>query len=223
MRGFEPDDILDDPENKEITKYDLAPFYYPSDDELADVGVRGIYVSNYDPWDGKTHAEMMIKMYGFQTYQKRQTTFNLYEKLEDFFQDAHNYLKYLKFGYSRCTDHSSMEIRHQRMTREDGIEMIRKYEHLVRPKNLDIFLRFSELTEEEFLDCVDYLRDSSIWEKKSNGKWELLDWIGNHINDENVEKVRLPLVDKSEFLATPREHSSRDFSNLDDDEELIFL
>ena len=223
MRGFEPDDILEDPDNTEISKADLAPFVYPTDDELANVGVRGIYVSNYDPWDAKTHAEMMIKMYGFQTYQKRQTTFNLYEKLEDFFQDTHNYLKYLKFGYSRCTDHASMEIRHQRMTREDGIKMIEKYEHLVRPKNLDSFLKFTELTEKEFDESVDHLRDPSVWEKKSNGKWELLDWVGNHVNDENVEKVRLPLKEKSEFLGTTGSLPSRDFSNLDDDEELIFL
>ena len=223
MRGFEPDDILEDPDNTEISKADLAPFVYPTDDELANVGVRGIYVSNYDPWDAKTHAEMMIKMYGFQTYQKRQTTFNLYEKLEDFFQDTHNYLKYLKFGYSRCTDHASMEIRHQRMTREDGIKMIERYEHLVRPKNLDSFLKFTELTEKEFDESVDHLRDPSVWEKKSNGKWELLDWVGNHVNDENVEKVRLPLKEKSEFLGTTGSLPSRDFSNLDDDEELIFL
>jgi len=223
MRGFEPDDILNDPENKEITKADLAPFYYPSNDELASVGVRGIYVSNYDPWDAKTHAEMMIKMYGFQTYQKRQTTFNLYEKLEDFFQDTHNYLKYLKFAYSRCTDHASMEIRHQRMTREEGIEMIKKYEHLIRPKNLDIFLKFAEISEKEFLNSVEHLRDPSIWNNKSNGEWELLDWIGNHIKDENVEKARLPILDKSEFFGTPSQSSTRELSNKDNDEELIFL
>ena len=48
MRGFEPEDILDDPENKDITRTDLAPFFYPSDDEINSVGVRGIFTSNFD-------------------------------------------------------------------------------------------------------------------------------------------------------------------------------
>ena len=223
MRGFEPEDILEDPENNDIVKADLAPFFYPSDDEINEVGVRGVYVSNYDPWDQDENTEMVIKDYGFQTYHQRQTTFNLYEKLEDFFQDTHNYLKYLKFGYNRCTDHTSHEIRHQRMTREEGIEMIKKYEYNIRPKNLDIFLKFADLSEKEFLDSVEHLRDKDIWEKDHNGNWNLQDWIGNHINDDGVNEARLPIKEKWSFTKTQRDYASRDYSNLDDDEELIFL
>ena len=114
MRGFEPEDILDDAENKEITRTDLAPFFYPSDDEINSVGVRGIYLANYHPWNQHENTKMIIEKYGFETFQTREETFNLYEKVEDFFNNTHNYLKYLKFGYGRATDHASMEVRHQR-------------------------------------------------------------------------------------------------------------
>ena len=128
MRGFEPEDILADPENKDITKSDLAPFFYPKDEDILSLGIRGIYLGNYNPWNQQEFTRDMIKRFGFETFQNRQTTFNLYEKVEDFFQDTHNYLKYLKFGYSRCTDHASLEIRQQRITREEGIELIKKHE-----------------------------------------------------------------------------------------------
>ena len=105
---------------------------------------------------------MMIEKFGFETLQTRQTTFKLDFKIEDFFQDTHNYLKYLKFGYSRCTDNVSVEIRNQRMTREEGIKLIKKHEHLIRPKNLDAFLKFAEITEQEFLDSIEHLRDKNI-------------------------------------------------------------
>lgn len=223
MRGFEPEDILDDPENKELTRSDLAPFFYPSNDEIESVGVRGIYLWNYTKWNHLENVKMLIKNYGFQTFQSRQTTFNLYEKIDDFFQDTHNYLKYLKFGYSRCTDHASMEIRNQRMTREQGIDMIKKYEHLVRPKNLDIFLNFMDMTEKQFLDSVDHLRDSSIWEKDSKGEYQLLDWIGNHANDKGVEEARLPIKEKWDQIKSTPQKLSRDNSSPDDNEELIFL
>ena len=34
-----------------------------------------------------------------------------------------------------------MEIRHGRMTREEGIQLVKKYDY-VRPKTLDIYLKF---------------------------------------------------------------------------------
>jgi N-acetyl sugar amidotransferase len=196
MRGFEPEDILDDPNNDNITETDLAPFYYPSDEELAPLGIRGIYLGNYTKWDQYENTKLLIEKYGFETFQERQTTFNLYEKVEDFFQDTHNYLKYLKFGYSRCTDHASIEIRHQKMTREEGIEMIRKHEYNIKPENLNFFLKFAQISEKEFLDSVEHLRDPDIWKKNSNGEWELLDWIGNHIDDEGVKDAKLPIKEK---------------------------
>ncbi|NDB51748.1 MAG: N-acetyl sugar amidotransferase [Nitrosopumilaceae archaeon] len=222
MRGFEPEDILDDPQNKDITRTDLAPFFYPSDDEIGSLNLRGIYLSNYYPWDEFEHTKMVIEKYGFETFQDRQTSFNLYQKVDDFFQDTHNYLKYLKFGYGRVTDQASTEIRNQRLTREQGIELIKKYEHLIRPKNLDIFLKFVEMTEKEFLDNIEHLRDKSAWQKKPNGEWELLDWIGNHAFDKGIEDARLPIKEKWYSLKTPKKDSARNSSD-NEDEELIFL
>lgn len=223
MRGFEPDDVLNDPENKDITKADLAPFFFPSDEEIASVGVRGIYLSNYDSWNQVEHAELMIKEYGFQTYQSSEQTFNLHSSIDDLFEGTHNYLKYLKFGYSRCTDHASMEIRYQRMAREEGIEMIKKYEYLKRPKNLDLFLKFTGITEKEFLDKIDHLRDPKIWEKDSKGEWQQLDWIGNHIFDKGVEDARLPIKEKWRFMtSTPYQDPPVNYS-YGEDEEIISL
>lgn len=223
MRGYEPEDILEDPENKEISKTDLAPFFYPSDDEINSIGVRGIYLSNFYPWNQFENTKMVIEKYGFETFQKRKTTFNLYEKVEDFFQDTHNYLKYLKFGYGRVTDHASIEIRHQRMAREEGIEMIKKYEHLHRPKNLDVFLKFAGITEKEFEGSIEHLRDPDMWEKNSKNEWELNDWIGNHIWDKGVEDARLPIKQKWENIRSPPSKHPREHSSDDEDEELIFL
>lgn len=223
MRGFEPEDILNDPENTDITKTDLAPFYYPKDEEIANLGLRGIYLSNFYPWDEYEHTKLMIDKYDFETFQNRQTSFNLYQKVDDFFQDTHNYLKYLKFGYGRVTDQVSTEIRNQRMTREEGIELIRKYEHKIVPNNLKIFLKYTKLSEEEFLKSIEHLRDTSILEKKSNGEWELLDWIGNHIDDDGVKEAMLPIKEKWVSLKSKKHTSPREFSQPDNDEDLVIL
>lgn len=219
MRGFEPEDIVHQ-SGGQIMPRDVAPFYYPSDEEIEAVGLRGIYLSNYLPWNARQQTDLMIEKYGFETAQKRDRTFNLNDKLDDLHANGtHDYLKYLKFGYGRCTDDASTEIRHGRMTREQGIELVRQYDH-VRPKDLDVYLRFVSLSEEAFLATVESMRDRSIWEKGPDGQWRVKDHIGNHVHEAGVDAVRLPIKEPFRpFVPTPRRSASRD-GNVQEGESL---
>ena len=135
---------------------------------------------------------------------------------------AHDYLKYLKFGYGRATDDASNDIRHGRMTREEGIQMVAKYDP-VRPSDLDIWLRFVAMTEEEFMASIDHLRDSQIWEKDSAGKWRVKDAIAHHLNDPGVNEVRLPLVKDREVLMSRNQPAYSRDDHIPEDTEYIWL
>jgi hypothetical protein len=102
-------------------------------------------------------------------------------------------MKYLKFGYGRGTDDASTEIRHGRMSREEGIEMVRLYD-AARPLRYDTYLRFLGMTETEFEVCVDSMRDGDAWEHGADGAWRVRDWVGNHAADPGVEAARVPQV-----------------------------
>ena len=196
MRGFEPEDLLDE-EDCKLTPYDLAPFYYPDDELLEKTQVRGIYLSNFMSWNGRKQTDMIIKDLEFETARtgSRQRTFNIYDKLDDIHANGlHDYLKYLKFGYGRATDDAATEIRHGRMTREEGIDMVMKYDSN-RPFDMDIFLRAVNMTEKELMALTESHRDLNIWEKDADGSWKTKDNIGNHKNDEGVDDVRMPLAD----------------------------
>lgn len=196
MRGFEPEDLIEDPESG-LTPYDLAAFFYPSDEDIERVGVRGIYISNYIEWDDRKHAEFVIDKLGFETAQERDRTFNLYAKLDDIHANGtHDYLKYLKYGYGRCTDDASTEIRRGRMTREQAIDLVMKHDHK-RPRDLDVFLRAVQMTEAEFEAQIDGLRDPSIWKRDGSGNWQILDNIGNHRKDPGIEEARLPQIENA--------------------------
>jgi len=197
MRGFEPEDVLEDDIaiQEGVRREDLAPFFYPSDEEVEELGLRGIYLSNYIHWNAREQTRLMIDKYGFETAQERDRTFNLNDKLDDLCANGvHDYLKYLKFGYGRATDDASAEIRHGRMTREQGIELVMQYDH-VRPHDLDTWLEFAGMTEQEFMSHVDPYRESSIWKQDENGRWVVKDTIGNHVHDPGVEDVALEVVE----------------------------
>ncbi len=208
MRGFEPEDLLEEPDCP-LNRYDLAPFFYPTDEDLERVGVRGIYLGNYLLWDGRSQTEFVIKELGFESAQSRDRTFNIYGKTDDIHANGlHDYLKYLKFGYGRATDDAANEIRHGRMSREQGIDMVMRFDH-VRPYDMDIFLDKAGMTEDELLALVEPMRDPAIWEKR-NGGWVLLDDVGNHRSDAGVDRARLPHVENwRPFDPTPSRASER--------------
>ncbi len=128
---------------------------------------------------------------------KRDRTFNLFSKIEDHANDVHDYLKYLKFGYGRATDDASMEIRHGRMTREEGVQMVKEYDSN-EPSSLQTYLDFLEMSKEDFYDLVEHLRDPSIWEK-INGEWKTKDSVINHSSGELIENARVNLSDNRTF------------------------
>ena len=189
MRGLEPKDVVEKSKGL-ITMGDLDPFIFPTDDELEKTGLRGIYMSNFFDWDAKMAAEEVMKKWDFKpiTYE-RQRTFIQYAKIDDHANDIHDYLKFLKFGYGRATDDASIEIRHGRLTREEGIKLVERYDSK-RPESLEKYLEFLEIKEEDFFKLIDPMRDLSIWEKNGNN-WILKDSVSNHIKNKFTEKARV--------------------------------
>lgn len=185
-----------------ITRRDIQPFVYPYDNEIEAVGVRGIYLSNYLRWDSKAQHEKMISLYGYETA-KQQRTFNNYEDVHCFHSAGlHDYLKFIKLGYSKVTDHASREIRLRRMKREEGLKMVKKYSNVV-PSDMKLFLDWIEMDENEFMNYFWNKRDLRAWTKSDSGEWNLKDSIENHANDKNIELSRLNLTEKKcTFLLT---------------------
>ena len=188
MRGIEAHELIG---QADITAKDIAPYIFPDDEDIERTGVRGIYMSNFFKWDAKFQAESMIREWGFSaiTYE-RDRTFNLYAKVEDHANDVHDYLKYLKFGYGRATDDVATEIRHGRMTREEGVEQVRRYDAR-EPRTLEFYCDFMGITVDEFYRIVEPMRDKSIWEKTSGGGWRPKDAVFLHTIGPREEAVRV--------------------------------
>src|SRR5690606_16595017 len=73
-----------------------------------------------------------------------------YEKIVCYMQGVRDYIKYIKRGFTRPTDLASLDIRNDRMSREEGLDLLNQYEGK-RPPSLDLFLDFVGITEDEFL------------------------------------------------------------------------
>jgi tRNA(Ile)-lysidine synthase TilS/MesJ len=170
MRGIDPKSLIG---VNGINESEIEPFLFPKDEDMDRLNVRGIYLSSYIEWDALSQAQLMIDKWNFSGIRyKRDRTFNLYSKIEDHANDVHDFMKYLKFGYGRATDDVSMEIRHGRISRRSGLEIIEEYDAVV-PKTLEYYCDLLEITRLQFFEMISPMRDTRVWEINSFGNWEL--------------------------------------------------
>ncbi|MDP6057726.1 MAG: hypothetical protein QGH33_02485, partial [Pirellulaceae bacterium] len=107
------------------------------------------------------------------------------------------------------SDHASREIRLKRMTREEGIALVRDYES-VQPTDVMQFCEWLDVGERELFEHVDSFRDPQIWHQTNAGHWELRDSVTNHVDDSGVEEVRLQHNSDCEFRLSPPREVSQD-------------
>lgn len=170
LRGFEWYDMIGDAQEP-LTEKDLTWAKYPSDDEILNVGVRGLYIGNFFKWDPNEHTKVMQDLYGWKASEKPfERTYRQMSNLDDRYENgAHDLLKFIKFGYGRASDHSSKDIRTGYMTRDEGIAMVRKYDHVVS-SDLAYWLNYVGMSEDEFWRTADTFRDPRVWWIE-NGEW----------------------------------------------------
>lgn len=78
----------------------------------------------------------------------------------------------MKFGSGRTTSDTASHIRAGRITREEGIELIKRYDGEFPKKYLDTFLQYCDITREQLDSILDSWRSDHLWEK-IDGKWQL--------------------------------------------------
>ncbi|MDP3157114.1 MAG: N-acetyl sugar amidotransferase [Archangium sp.] len=185
LRGYDWDDFTDEGleklgrgELKEgLREKDLLWAQYPSDDEIDAVGVRGIYLGNFVNWDANPQTKLVMEKYDWKPAEKPfERTYRQMSNLDDMHENGmHDYLKFIKLGYGRGSDHACKDIRAGHMTREQGVEMVRKYDH-VKSSDLKRWLSYVGMAEAEFDAVSDTFRDPRVWWIQDGQWWKNNIW-----------------------------------------------
>jgi hypothetical protein len=173
LMGFEGDDLpsLFDT----LPEADIWQYRYPDDADLHAVGVRGVYLGNYVRWDPKAQHEQMIASHGSGTAAFART-FDCYDHVDCYnYMDLHDLLKLAKHGYSKVTDHASREIRHGRLTRQQGLALVRRHEQAPL-RHLDLFCQWLGVNPLGLQSIVDHHRSRRFWHEHKPGEFEFRGW-----------------------------------------------
>lgn len=173
LRGYEWYDFVEaaGAYGEDLKKQDMLAWMYPSDEDIERVDVRGIYISNFFKWDANEHGQLMIDKYGFEVSDEPfERTYRRMSNLDDMHENGiHDYMKFVKFGYGRATDHVCKDIRGGKITREKGIDCVKKMDH-IKSKDLHRWLEYVGWSEEKFDTVADKFRDHRVWWIE-DGKW----------------------------------------------------
>ncbi|MHC8517590.1 N-acetyl sugar amidotransferase [Sporosarcina sp. ITBMC105] len=156
-----------------IKEKDLISYRYPTDSELKEVGVTGIFLGYYMPWDGLANY-LISQGHGFKTYDKTvEGSIVNYENLDNLQTGIHDYFKFLKFGFGRATDIACLQIRRGILSREDALNLVNTHDgkfpwtYLGIP--LEEILAPLEITVPEFVEICDKFTNEDLFLKNSDG------------------------------------------------------
>jgi hypothetical protein len=150
---------------------DLVIWKYPTDQELFDHDIRGIFLGNYVYWEANEHIKLVQERYGFEiSTEPFDRTYRTMSNLDDMHENGvHDYLKYVKFGYGRATDHACKDIRAGLISRGQAIGLVGQYDP-VKPRDLARWLSYVGMSEDEFDRIADTFRDPRVW-RREGGEW----------------------------------------------------
>ena len=152
---------------------DFAPYIPPEKKDLIDRGIEVHYLGYYVPWDPQECYYYASENTGFQANPVRtEGTYSKYSSIDDKIDPFHYYTTLIKFGIGRCTYDASQEVRNNKITRDEAVYLVNKYDQEFPKKFFEEFLEYIDTKEDEFWKTIDKFRSPHLWHKV-DGKWAL--------------------------------------------------
>lgn len=170
LGGVKVKDLIKD---HNLSLNDLQSFLPLTESELKHFPLEYHFLGYYLKWDPQEIYYQAVEHTGFEANPERtEGTYSKYASLDDRIDGFHYYTTYIKFGLGRATYDAAQEIRNKKITREEGIALVRRYDGEFPSKYFEEILDYMDISKEEFWTLVDNARSPHLWEK-SNGQWEL--------------------------------------------------
>ena len=153
---------------------DFEPYIAPKINDLIDKKIEQRYLGYYLKWDPQECYYYAAKNTGFRPNTERtEGSYSKYSSIDDKIDPFHYFLTHIKFGLGRASYDAAQEIRNEKITREEGINLVKKYDNEFPKKYFKEFLEYIEINEEEFFLTIDNFRSPHLWNKDGD-KWKLL-------------------------------------------------
>lgn len=152
---------------------DLNPYLPLDPDRLKSTATQVHYLGYYLRWDPQECFYYAAEHTGFQANTERtEGSYSKYSSIDDRIDPIHYYTTLIKFGIGRATYDAAQEIRNGKITREEGVALVHRYDSEFPAKYLKGILEYMDISEEKFWEVINNARSLHLWENRG-GKWIL--------------------------------------------------
>jgi N-acetyl sugar amidotransferase len=152
---------------------EFQPYLPLNIDEIKSKKIEQRFLGYYLKWDPQECFYYAVENTGFKPNNERtEGSYSKYSSIDDKIDPFHYYCTFIKFGIGRTTYDAAQEIRNKKITREEGVALVNKFDNEFPKKYFKEFLTYLDLEEDIFWKTVDGFRSPHLWTKK-NDKWYL--------------------------------------------------
>jgi N-acetyl sugar amidotransferase len=160
----------------ELTKRELTPYFGPGSGQLEEKNILAVFLGYYFQWDPEITRKVALE-HGFQVRPGGpKTGYYDYADIDDDFISIHHYIKWYKFGFTRLFDNLSLEIRNNRISREDALAILREKGEQKPDEDIKKACDFMGISENRFCGVIEHFRNHDIW-FKDNGTWKIKNYL----------------------------------------------
>ena len=171
------------PADKLITDYKIREsdlsIYKPIENKQ-NIDLNMHYLGYFLKWDPQEMYYYAVENTGFMPNSERtEGSYSKYSGIDDKMDTLHYFTSFIKFGLGRASYDASQEIRNKKITREEGVSLVKKYDAEAPNKYLEDMLNYMDISNDDFWEIIDKNRSKKLW-KKENNSWVLSHQVNNN-------------------------------------------
>ncbi len=173
-----------------LDQVDLNPYLPASSSQVSESGIQVHYLGYYLKWHPQGAFYYAAEHTGFRSAPERTPgTYSRYNSIDDKIDDLHYLTTGIKFGIGRATYDASQEIRSGDLTREEAVNLVRRFDHEFPERFIGEMLSYltidksfgpaeqmferPEMDREYFNRLLDSFRSPHLWVLTQDSSWEL--------------------------------------------------
>jgi hypothetical protein len=134
-----------------LVENDLQPYLPVNPDHLLEKKIEVHYLGHYLKWHPQSCYYYAVEHGGFEASPERTPgTYSKYNSIDDKIDDLHYFTTGIKFGIGRASYDAAQEIRSGDINREEGIALVKRFDHEYPERFMDEMLNYISVNQNEF-------------------------------------------------------------------------
>ncbi len=134
-----------------LDQNDLQPYLPADPNQILEKKIEVHYLGHYLKWHPQSCYYYAVEHGGFKPSPERTPgTYSKYNSIDDRIDDLHYFTTGIKFGLGRASYDASQEIRSGDITREEGVALVRRFDHEYPERFINEMFAYLSLPSKEF-------------------------------------------------------------------------